>query len=92
MWDQFDEFTGAVQDVAESVADATADIRRATVYTQQQYAQTQADIRNRRANDPSMNFFSRTWFYASDQEKMFIVLGIAGVLVAMWPQIEKALK
>jgi hypothetical protein len=92
MWDQFEEFTGSVQDVAESIAQATADVRRATVYTQQELAQAQADIRNRRPADPSMNFISRTWFYASDQEKMFIVLGVVGVVVALWPNIEKAFK
>lgn len=92
MWDQFEEFTGSIQDIADAAVSASEDIRRATVYTQQELARAQADIRARQPSDAQLNWFQRTWFYASDQEKMFIVLGVAGVLFAAWPTIEKALK
>jgi hypothetical protein len=92
MWSQFDEFTGSIEDIATAAQSATEDIRRATVYTQQQIAQAQQDIRNARPTDQQMPFWQRTWFYASDQEKLFIMLGLAGVLAAFWPQIKDAIK
>lgn len=91
MWDQFEEFTGSIADVVQDVQSASEDIRRATVYTQQELRATQDAIRNRQPTDGSLNFVQRTWFYATDQEKLFIVLGVVGLTLAVWPYIQKNL-
>jgi hypothetical protein len=102
MWDQFEDFdrfahgvdavTEDIAGVADDIAAATADVRRATVYTQQEIAQAQRDWQQRRPADPNMPFWQRTWFYASDQEKLFIILGIAGVAIALVPALRSAIK
>ncbi|MGH8678160.1 MAG: hypothetical protein ACREUQ_07410 [Burkholderiales bacterium] len=93
-WNPFDEFSGwvdAIASGAQAAEGASADIRRATVYTQQEINKAVANAKKAKPTDPSLNYVQRLWFYASDQEKFFIIVAAVGAAFALAPYIKKAI-
>lgn len=83
MSDFFTDFADTAGDLAAGVKAAAEDTRRAVAYTDTQIT---GGIKAGYAAplDSQLSWPARTWLYASDTEKVFIVLGVAGLAFAVW--------
>lgn len=85
-----DDWLTGLGDFGAGLKSTAEDLRRATAYT---VSSTQSAIVNsaRAPLDSQLPWYKRTWLYATDQEKAFIILALVGVAVAVFPYIKKAI-
>lgn len=78
-----DDFLTGLGNFGAGLRTIAEDARRGVTYAT---TQTKAAIMDssRAPLDSQLPWYKRTWLYASDQEKIFIVLGIVGIAFAAW--------
>lgn len=80
-------FPEVLNSIGRELRETSEDIRRGATYGIEQVKR--GLVEGDRTSDSGLSWIERTWLYASDQEKLFIVLGVVGLAWAIYTQVRK---